>query len=127
VAIGPALQLISLSDSPITKAAGQFKLGFQSIGLLKAAFDFGSTPPLEGGGIFQLGLQYGGGIKYRVHPRITVRADFRETWAKNPQFILDSYTKDSLQDDGYTSEFIRQDAGSKFRQQRFTLGVSFTF
>jgi hypothetical protein len=127
VAVGPALQLISLTDAPIKKASGPFKVGLQNIGLLKAAFDFGSTPPLEGGGIYQIGLQYGCGIKFRVLPRLTVRADFRETWSKNPQFILDSYTKDFFFTEDYQAqyEFIR--AESKFRQQRFTLGFAFTF
>ncbi|HEX6545305.1 MAG TPA: LssY C-terminal domain-containing protein, partial [Bryobacteraceae bacterium] len=127
VAIGPAVQLISLTDAPIKKASGPFKLGLQNIGILKAAFDFGSTPPLEGGGIYQIGLQYGCGIKFRVLPRLTVRADFRETWSKNPQFILDSYTKDFFFTEDYKAEYEFIRADSKFRQQRFTLGFSFTF
>jgi hypothetical protein len=40
-----------------------FKLGLQNVGLLLAAFDFGSTPPLDGGGVFSVGVQYGAGIK----------------------------------------------------------------
>jgi opacity protein-like surface antigen len=127
VAVGPVLQLISLSDAPIKRAAGPFKLGLQNVGVLKAAFDFGGTPPLEGGGIFQLGLQYGAGIKFRVHPRITIRADYRETWSKNPEFIKDSYTDDYFDVEGYDSNFFRAGTPSKFRQQRFTLGVGFTF
>jgi hypothetical protein len=126
-AIGPALQLISLTDAPIKKASGPFKVGLQNIGILKAAFDFGSTPPLEGGGIYQIGLQYGCGIKFRVLPRLTVRADFRETWSKNPQFILDSYTKDFFFTENYQAEYQFIRAESKFRQQRFTLGFAFTF
>jgi len=43
-----------------------------NIGILQAAFNFGGVPPLDGGGIFQPGLQYGGGIKYRVLPRLTM-------------------------------------------------------
>jgi hypothetical protein len=126
-AVGPTLQLLTLADQPIRKADGPFKLGLQSVGLLKAAFDFGSTPPLEGGGVFQFGLQYGGGIKYRVHPRITVRADFRETWSKNPNFIESTFTEDYFDTEGYTTQFFRSGSESSFRQQRFTLGVAFTF
>lgn len=127
VAAGPVLQLISLSDAPIKKAAGPFKLGLQNVGILKAAFDFGSTPPLEGGGIFQVGLQYGAGIKFRAHPRITVRADYRETWSKNPEFIRDSYTEDYFDVEGYDTQYVRVGSEAKFRQQRFTIGVAFTF
>jgi hypothetical protein len=127
VAAGPVLQLLSLTDAPIKRAAGPFKLGFQNVGILKAAFDFGSTPPLEGGGIFQIGLQYGAGIKFRVHPRITLRADFRETWSKNPEFIRDSYTDDFFDSTGYNLDYFRAGPESSFRQQRFTMGVAFTF
>jgi hypothetical protein len=128
-AVGPVLQLISLSDAPVKRASGPLRLGLQNIGILKAAFDFGSTPPLEGGGIFQVGLQYGAGIKFRVHPRITLRADFRETWSQNPNFIKDSYTDETLLDlnIGYDAELFRVRPDAKFRQQRFTLGVAFTF
>ncbi|HYI97278.1 MAG TPA: LssY C-terminal domain-containing protein, partial [Bryobacteraceae bacterium] len=45
VAVGPALQLIYLTDAPVRRAPSAFKLGLQNIGLLKAAFDFGRTPP----------------------------------------------------------------------------------
>ncbi len=127
IAVGPVLQLISLADAPIKKPDGPFKLGAGNIGILKAAFDFGSTPPLEGGGIFQLGIQYGAGIKFRVHPRITVRADFRETLSKNPEFIRDSYTDEFFFDENYDVDFERIRPEAHFRQQRFTLGVAFTF
>ena len=56
LAVGPALQLMHLSDAPIKKAPKYFKLGLSSVGLITAAYDFGSSPPLEGGGIFQVGL-----------------------------------------------------------------------
>ena len=84
VSAGPVLQLLSLSDAPLKKPSGYFRLGLSNVGLIKAAFDFGNTPPLNGGGIFQFGLQYGAGIKYRVQPHVMLRADFRETWAKKP-------------------------------------------
>ncbi len=129
VMAGPALQLIHLTDAPVKRAHPAFRLGMQNIGLIKSAFDFGRTPPLEGGGIFQVGIQYGAGIKFRVHPRLTLRADFRETWSKNPKFILDSYTdRDALDvDPGYEYEVFRAQPLGKFRQQRFTMGVAFTF
>ena len=63
--MGPVLQLIALNGAPLKKPAGVYALGLKNIGLIKAAFDFGSTPPLDGGGIFEFGLQYGGGIKYQ--------------------------------------------------------------
>jgi LssY C-terminus len=129
VAVGPVLQLISLSNAPLKKPAGYFRLGLSNIGLIKAAFDFGNTPPLNGGGIFQFGLQYGGGIKYRVQPRITLRADFRETWAKNPSIIRDSYVGYEPEglDDTYTTDVMNFKPLAKYFQQRATMGVAFTF
>lgn len=126
---GPAFQLIALSDSPLKKPAGVFKLGLSNIGLLKAAFDFGNTPPLNGGGIFQFGLQYGGGIKYRVSPRFTVRGDYGETWSPNPEIIRDSYLDyipDGL-DDTYTMDVTYVHPPGRYIQQRATVGFAFTF
>ncbi len=129
VAVGPALQLIHLTDAPVKRTPRAFKLGLQNIGLLKAAFDFGRTPPLDGGGIYQVGLQYGAGIKFRVHPRITLRADFRGTWSKDPEFVRDSYADEVAAefDPTYDYEITRDPVLAKFRLQRYTVGVAFTF
>jgi hypothetical protein len=116
-----------LSATIVPRASGPFKLGLQNLGIIKAAYDFGCTPPLEGGGIFQFGLQYGAGLKVRVHPRITVRADFRETLSKNPRFIEKSYTKLYFFFEGYDAQEFKVDPPSKYRQQRFSTGVAFTF
>ncbi|HYI97197.1 MAG TPA: hypothetical protein VEX68_26900, partial [Bryobacteraceae bacterium] len=91
--------------------------------------DFGRTPPLDGGGIYQVGLQYGAGIKFRVHPRITLRADFRGTWSKDPEFVRDSYA-DAVAaefDPTYDYEITRDRVLAKFRLQRYTVGMAFTF
>jgi len=128
-AVGPVLQLIALNGAPLKKPAGVYTLGLKNIGLIKAAFDFGNTPPLDGGGIFQIGLQYGGGIKYRVTPRMTLRADWRETWSKNPDIIANSYEDFDSEalDETYTTDVIKEKANQKFIQDRYTVGVAFTF
>lgn len=128
-AVGPVLQLIALNGAPLKKPAGVYTLGLKNIGLIKAAFDFGSTPPLDGGGIFQVGLQYGGGVKYRLTPRVTVRADWRETWSKNPDIIANSYEDfDSNElDETYKTEVIKVKPDQKFIQDRYTMGIAFTF
>lgn len=129
ISAGPAFQLLALSDAPLKKPAGIFRLGLSNIGLLKAAFDFGSTPPLDGGGIFQFGLQYGAGIRYRVTPRFMVRGDFGETWSPNPKIIRDSYLgyiPDGL-DDTYSMEVTNTRPPGRFIQQRSTVGFAFTF
>ena len=129
ISAGPVFQLLSLSNAPLKKPSGYFRLGLSNIGLIKAAFDFGNTPPLNGGGIFQLGVQYGGGIKYRVLPRLTMRADFGETFTQNPTIIRDSYLgyEPIGLDDSYTTEVQNNKPPAKFIQQRATVGFAFTF
>ena len=128
-AVGPVLQLVALNGAPLKKPAGVYTLGLKNIGLIKAAFDFGNTPPLDGGGIFHIGFQYGGGIKFRATPRTMLRADWRETWAKNPDIIANSYEDYDPNDldETYTTQIIRVGPEKKFIKERFTLGVAFTF
>ena len=126
-ALGPALVLTSLSDSPLKKAAGPFKLGLENIGLLLAAYKFGNTAPLDGGGIFSAGLVYGAGLKVRLHPRITWSVDFRETLSQAPNFLSDSYTRKYFISEDYSLQTFRFTSDAKYRQQRFTTGWAFTF
>jgi hypothetical protein len=128
-AVGPAFQLLALNGAPLKKPAGVYTVGLKNIGLIQAAFDLGSTPPLDGGGIFQIGVQYGGGIKYRVSPRVMLRADFRETWSKNPDIIANSYEDfdPNALDETYTTTVIKVKPETNFLQDRYTVGVAFTF
>lgn len=130
LAVGPALQLMHLSDAPIKKAPGYFRLGLGNIGLISAAYNFGGTPPLEGGGIFQWGFNYGAGIRYRVKPRWMVQFDYRETLIGQPDFWSKS-KKDILAnvsvDDGYTLQVIGPVLDGAMRQQHVTAGLNFTF
>jgi hypothetical protein len=45
ISAGPVFQLLSLSNAPLKKPSGYFRLGLTNIGLVKAAFDFGSVAP----------------------------------------------------------------------------------
>jgi opacity protein-like surface antigen len=128
-AIGPALQLMHLDDAPIKKAPSYWKLGLSNIGLLSAAYNFGSTPPLEGGGIFQVGFNYGGGVRYRVTPRWMIRVDYRETLTSQPDFWTKSKTSilNGIVLDNSTLTFVGPTFQGAMRQQRVGGGVSFTF
>jgi opacity protein-like surface antigen len=130
IAVGPALQLMHLSDAPIKKAPSWFRLGLSNIGLISAAYNFGSDPPLEGGGIFQAGLNYGGGVRYRITPRWMIRADYRETLTSQPDFWSKSQ-KDILgglvYDPGTTLTVLGPIFDAPSRQDRVTMGMSFTF
>ncbi len=129
LAVGPALQLMHLTDAPIKKAPNYFKLGLSSVGLITAAYDFGSTPPLEGGGIFQVGLNYGAGVRYRLTPRWMVRADYRETLISQPDFW--SKSRSDILNNLYAPDYTIQEVGPVFdsamREQHVTAGFSFTF
>ncbi len=130
LAVGPSLQLMHLADAPIKKAPGWFKLGLSNIGLISAAYNFGSDPPLDGGGIFQPGLNYGGGVRYRLTPRWMIRADYRETLTSQPDFWTKSQ-KEILSgidtDPGTTLTVVGPVLDGPMRPDRVTMGLSFTF
>ncbi|HEX8817311.1 MAG TPA: LssY C-terminal domain-containing protein [Terriglobales bacterium] len=84
-AAGPVFQLIRLTDSKPDKNR-VLDATVKDVGLIVDAYNFGSRPPLEGGGIFQFGVQYGGGVKYQITPRFFVRTDFRETLSPQPNW-----------------------------------------
>ncbi len=130
LAVGPSLSLMHLADAPIKKAPAWFRLGLSNIGLISAAYNFGSDPPLEGGGIFQVGLNYGGGIRYRMTPRWMIRADFRETLTSQPDFWSKSEKDISggiVVDPGTSYATIGPVLDGLSRQDRVTMGLSFTF
>ena len=130
VSVGPVLQLINLSDSPFKKARGLFRFGLNNVGILQAAYNFGNAAPLEGGGIFQLGMQGGAGFKYRVAPRWTMHVDYRGTVSPSPDFLRKSLRQSNIVpiEDG-APQFKATPSLQQgiLRQQRFTGGFSFTF
>jgi opacity protein-like surface antigen len=128
IAAGPVLQMIHITDAPFKSSGGVFRVGLRNVGLLVAAYNFGTTAPLDGGGIFQFAFQYGGGVKYRVTPHWMVRFDVRETLGPQPDFIGRSFHVDEPTDsDPYLVHVTRLRPTGPLRQQRATLGFSFTF
>ncbi len=129
VSVGPSLRLMHLTDAPITRASPWFRLGLGTIGSLAAAYEFGSTPPLEGGGLFQPGLQYGAGVKYRVSRHVLVRADYKETLTSQPDFWTKSKNNifDPADLPGYSLSIAGPFMAGAMRQQRITMGASFIF
>jgi hypothetical protein len=60
---------------------------------------------------------------------VMLRADYRETWSRNPDIIRNSY-KDfdiDLDNTNYTTDIYVLKPAQRFFQDRFTLGVAFTF
>jgi hypothetical protein len=129
ITAGPGFQLLALADAPLKEPNGFFRLGLSNIGLLKAAIDFGNTPPLNGGGIYQFGLQYGAGFKFRITPRLMMRADYGETWSANPNVVKDSYKGyiPTGLDNTYSTFVGYFGAPASYIQQHSTVGFAFTF
>lgn len=118
------LRLLRLTDSK-PKVNPLFKLALKDLGLIVGAYQFGSLPPLEGGGIFQFGLQYGGGFKYQLTPRFFLRADFRQTLSPQPDYWTKSYPtirKDLVEDPGDGVEIKPYQKFAPLRQNATTVG-----
>ena len=131
VSTGPAIELTHLTDAPFLKARGLFRYGLNNVGMLKSAYNFGSAPPLEGGGIFAAGAQLGGGIKYRVQDHWMFRLDYRSTMTRRPDFLKKSLVS-AAEAENYTNDFQLDPISNlstkgRLGQQRLTMGFSFTF
>jgi hypothetical protein len=127
-AVGPALQIIRVSD-PLTRSRGIFRFAFKEVGIVLGAWNFGSLPPFEGGGIFQPALQYGGGVKIYLADNWLLRADFRETLSAQPDFWTKSYDtlRSENQEEGVRLEIGPLTKDGPLRHQVFTIGIGFAF
>jgi len=128
-ALGPSLQLLRLTDSK-PKVNPLFKLALKDLGLIIGAYQFGSLPPLEGGGIFQFGLQYGGGLEYQITPRLFLPTDFRETLSLQPDYWTKSYPtlrRDLLEDPGDSLVIKPSQKCDPLRPQVATVGFGISF
>ena len=132
VSVGPDFQLIRLSDSVPSKNA-ILKFTIKDVGLIVDAYNFGSRPPLEGGGIFQFGLQYGVGYKYQLTPHWFIRSDFKETLSAQPNWWKKSLPDiEGILNPGgqYVLSYVGAGAyttGGPLRQQRFSAGFGVSF
>jgi hypothetical protein len=128
IAGGPLVQLYRTVESkPKTNAL--LKFGVKDLGLIVGAYEFGSKPPLEGGGIFHLGAQYGGGVKFQVTPRFFTRIDFRESLTPQPDFWSKSYAslRSLLSDESQQLVPLKLEKHGPLRRHSLTLGVGLSF
>lgn len=127
ISVGPALQLLHLQDAGMRSTSGLFRWGLRDIGIARSAYNYGNAPPLEGGGIFQAAVQYGGGVRARLTPRWTARFDYRETLSRQPDFWSQSISRE---DAALGETHIKISAApihGPWRQQRLSIGFNFTF
>ena len=121
-AIGPVFQLLRLTDSVPPKNR-LLAITVKDVGLIIDAYNFGHKPPLEGGGIFQFGFQYGAGYKFQITPRYFVRSDYRETLSPQPDYWTKSYP--TVRTTGFT--IGPQTSGGPLYQRTFTTGIGVSF
>ncbi len=121
-AVGPVFQLLRLIDSVPPKNR-LLAVTVKDVGLIVDAYNFGRKPPLEGGGIFQFGFQYGAGYKFQLTPRYFIRSDYRETLSPQPDYWTKSYP--SVAQTGFT--IGPQTKGGALHQRIFTTGIGISF
>jgi opacity protein-like surface antigen len=128
---GPAFQLVQLTDAPFQKARGIFRLGLSNVGMIRAAYNFGSANPLEGGGIFQMAGQVGAGVKIRLNPHWLMRLEYRDSISRRPDFLAKSIASAAADMDPALAARVEPlpsvPSRGRFIQQRVTMGLSFTF
>ncbi len=126
-AIGPGLQIVRLSEPPKHRDR-LLHFAYRGAGWFSSLWNFGSRPPLEGGSILQLAVQYGGGIKFYLSPHIYVRSDFRETVSAQPDFWTKSYPSLTTGLDlGFVVEPGTLELAGPLRHHLFTVGVGVAF
>lgn len=128
VAIGPAIQLIHLLESK-PEQYSVIRFAARDVAPIISAYNFSSKPALEGGGVFQFGLNYGAGMRMQLTPRVFLRADFRETisaqpdlWKNLPQKLVTN-TNTPTQ----TLEFSPLVKYGALRHQSVTMGIGISF
>jgi hypothetical protein len=131
LAVGPSFQLVHFTAAPFRRARGLFRLGLSNVGMLRAAYNFGSAAPLEGGGIFQLGAQFGAGVKVQVSRRWLLRLDYRDTISRRPDFLRRSLVVagEELPPERQVQveELPAYPSRGRLGQQRLTGGFAFRF
>jgi opacity protein-like surface antigen len=128
IAAGLGFQLLHITNAPFKSAAGIFKVGLRNVGLILAAYNFANNPPLDGGGVFQFGFQWGSGIKYRISRRWTARIEFRETLSPQPNFIERSIQLDNPAGSSeYTVYYESNKPAGPLIEQRLAGGLAFVF
>ena len=120
VSAGGSLTSYQFSNIKLSKKDGVFKYGLRRVGTVVSAFNSAGVAALDGGSVFQLAFTCGGGLKLRITRLLEFQAEYRENYAKDPDF----FSKESLNlsSQGITSA---QDPGSR-RHGAYLLSVSFT-
>jgi hypothetical protein len=104
----------------LNQKSGVFQFSLRRVGTIVNAFNSARVAPLDGGKIFDPGVSYGGGFKGRISRVIEWRAEYRETYARDPDFFNSQSV--TLSGQGLSSA---QDTASR-RHGNFIVSLSFT-
>lgn len=118
---GGNLTTYRFKDIKLAKSSGIFRYGLKGLGLGITAYRSAGVAPLDGGTIFRPGLSYGGGVSFRLSPLFALRAEYRESFAKDPDF----YNKGSADLAALGLDGSAQNIAAR-RRGNYTLGLSFT-
>jgi hypothetical protein len=120
VSAGGSLTTYQFKDIKLRKRDGLFKFALRRVGTVVGAFNSAGVAALDGGTVFQPALTYGAGTKLRLTRLLELKAEYREAYAKDPDF----FNKQSvnLSSQGITSA---QDPGSR-RHSTYVLSLCFT-
>ena len=118
--VGPALTSYRFKNIKLDRKQGLFRYGLRRAGIVVAAINSAGAAPLDGGSVFQIGLTYGGGFKFRLNRLFEVHGEYREYFGRDPDF----FNKQSinLSSVGVTSS---QDPGAR-QHGSYSFGFSFT-
>jgi hypothetical protein len=117
---GGSLATYKFKNIKLAKKDGVFKFALRRVGTVVSAFNSAGVASLDGGSLFQPAFTYGGGLKLRITRLLEFQVEYRENYAKDPDFF--SKQSLSLSSQGITSG---QDPGSR-RHSVYLLSLSFT-
>ncbi len=128
LAAGAGFQMVRQTENSV-QGHSLLKFSFKEVNVLYSAFRFGGNPPLEGGGIFQPTLNYGGGFRFYLTRHLIYRLDYRETLSRQPDFWTPSYSSFRRADVGANAiiEPGRLQRFGPLRQQSMSMGFGIAF
>jgi hypothetical protein len=105
----------------LAKSSGIFRYGLKGLGSGITAYQSAGVAPLDGGKIFRPGFSYGGGMRFRLSRLFELRAEYRESYAKDPDF----FNKESSNLAALGLDGTAQDVAAR-RRGNYIIGLSFT-
>ena len=117
---GPALTSYRFKNIKLNRRQGLFRYALRRAGIVVGAINSAGVAPLDGGSVFQIGLTYGGGFKFRLNRMFELHGEYSESFGRDPDF----FNKQSvnLSGLGITSS---QDPGAR-QHASYSFGFSFT-